>query len=138
MLDVGMCAYHILVLPAQPFSIELSTSLPQEIDCNYCLGNHIHFLALFVLVSSSHAYAIPMSGHSSQQLYKICKLVTLLNVLQLQLGNIHRNTAAFHMPCATQSALFRPGICSILGNSNYHFFFQKKYSIYFTLRALHL
>ena len=50
MLDVGLCAYNVLVFPAQPSAIELSTSHPQEIDCNSCLGKHIHFLALFVLV----------------------------------------------------------------------------------------
>ena len=51
MLDVDMCAYHVLVLLAQPSAIELTTSHPQEIDCNNCLGKHIHFLALFALVS---------------------------------------------------------------------------------------
>ena len=51
MLDVGMCAYHVLVLLAQPFAIEMSTFNPQEIDCNNCLSKHIHFQALFVLVS---------------------------------------------------------------------------------------
>ena len=34
MLDVDICAYDLLVLLAQPFAIELSTSLPQEIDRN--------------------------------------------------------------------------------------------------------
>ena len=51
MLDVGLCAYDILVLLAQPFAIKLSTSHPQEIDSNNCLGKHIHFLAHFALVS---------------------------------------------------------------------------------------
>ena len=50
MLDVDICAYNVQVLPAQPFAIELSTSHPQEIDRNNCLGKHIHFLALFALL----------------------------------------------------------------------------------------
>ena len=52
MLDMDMCAYQVLVLVllAQPFTIELSTS-HQEIDCNNCFGKHIHFLALCALVS---------------------------------------------------------------------------------------
>ena len=44
-----MCECHILVLLAQTFAIELSTSHPQIIDYNNCVGNHIHFLALFAL-----------------------------------------------------------------------------------------
>jgi len=32
MLNVGMCAYDVPVLPAEPFAIKLSTSHPQEID----------------------------------------------------------------------------------------------------------
>ena len=51
MLDVDMCAYHVLVLLAQPFAVQLSTFTPQEIDCNNCLSKHIHFQALFALVS---------------------------------------------------------------------------------------
>ena len=47
--DVEMCACHILVLLAQTFAVELSTSHPQIIDYNNCVGNHIHFLALFAL-----------------------------------------------------------------------------------------
>ena len=34
MLDVDICAYDLLVLLAQPFAIELSTSHPQEINHN--------------------------------------------------------------------------------------------------------
>ena len=49
-LNADMCAYHVLVFLAQPFAIELSVSHPQEIDYNNCVGNHIHFLALFALV----------------------------------------------------------------------------------------
>ena len=49
MLDVDICAYNLLVLLAQPFAMELSTSHPQE-SCHYCLGKHIHFLALFALL----------------------------------------------------------------------------------------
>ena len=47
-----MCAYQVLVLVllAQLFTIELSTS-HQEIDCNNCFGKHIHSLALCALVS---------------------------------------------------------------------------------------
>ena len=51
MLDVDVCAYHVLVLLAQSFAIELSTFTPQEIDYNNCLSKHTHFLALFTLVS---------------------------------------------------------------------------------------
>ena len=51
MLDVGLCAYDILVLLAQPFAIELSASHPQEIDYNNCLRKYIPFLALFALIS---------------------------------------------------------------------------------------
>ena len=51
MLDVDICTYDTLVLLAQPFAIRLSTSRPQEIDRDNCLGKHIHFLALFALVS---------------------------------------------------------------------------------------
>ena len=50
-LDVDMCAYHVLVLLAQPFAVQLSTFTPQEIDYNNCLSKLIHFQALFVLVS---------------------------------------------------------------------------------------
>ena len=49
MLDVEICACHILVLLAQTFAIELSTSHSQIIDYNNCVGNHIHSLALFAL-----------------------------------------------------------------------------------------
>ena len=48
MLDVGMCAYHMLIFLAQAFVIKLDTSHPQEISCN------IHFLVLLVLVSFHH------------------------------------------------------------------------------------
>ena len=51
MLNVDMCVYDVLVLLAQSFAIELSTFNPQEIDCNNCLSKHIHFQALFALVS---------------------------------------------------------------------------------------
>ena len=36
MLNVGMCAYDVLVLLAEPFAIKLNTSHPQEINCNNC------------------------------------------------------------------------------------------------------
>ena len=45
MLEVNMYAYHVLVLLAQPFAIELSTFHPQEMACNNCLGKHIHSLS---------------------------------------------------------------------------------------------
>ena len=50
-MHVDICTYDILVLLAQLFAIKLSASRPQEIDRNNCLGKHIHFLALFALVS---------------------------------------------------------------------------------------
>ena len=52
MLDMDMCAHHVLalVLLAQLFTVELSTS-HQKIDCNNCFGKHVHFLALCALVS---------------------------------------------------------------------------------------
>ena len=51
MLDVDICAHDVLVLQAQPFAIELSTSHFQQIDCNNCtmFGQNIAFLALFAL-----------------------------------------------------------------------------------------
>ena len=48
LVDVDLCAYGVLVLLAQLFAIELSAYHPQEIDS---LSKHIHFLALFTLVS---------------------------------------------------------------------------------------
>ena len=43
MLDVDMCAYHVLVLVAQPFAIELSTFHPREMPVTIVWTNTFTF-----------------------------------------------------------------------------------------------